>query len=286
MQLSRAQQAAGVFVRPYLPMGLYPATPFCHEQAAFHVEKDIAFSVVSIRHPLSRDYESKWLDPDEIRLCAALALSIEVGVFCLYPASDTYRLSDSTSRLEDPSFGAEVGALLRDALGNTDRSFYSEPLLPLTPPMEFKTNGAVDSSRAEALFDAIDPTDALLVRGLGALLKGQLLSRHYCFHTEACISLHVAMEASGELIRRRLRAHGKPDSYVDAADYLLDAFGEQNDGSGYFEAFNQDRNRAVHPAPHAGILPEAPLTADDFWDLYDQLVSVYEFLVTGAIRSE
>jgi hypothetical protein len=134
-------------------------------------------------------------------------------------------------------------------------------------------------------FNSIDVEDHLLIRGLGALIKGWPLDRHHLFHTEACISLHIAMEASRDIILRRLRASVANPSDVDAANYVARAFGEPESTEHYFAGYYEARIKSVHPTSRYGTFPEPPLAADDFYDLYLSLVAVFRFLIAGKLPS-
>lgn len=287
MKLTRTHTAKGTVVRVYLPQGLYPAKSFLHERAAFHVLDDIVFSVIRISRPNDEWLERPWSFPDEIRLMAAVALSTDGGMLYPYPSSLTFSLSGHGRRLKTPELGLEVAELLRAELPKVDRNVIRDPDLLALPPAKYETNEMnFRHEHMTTLFNAIDVRDDLMIRGLGALLKGPLLSQHHCFHTEACFSLHVAMEASGVMIRQHLEAEGKPSSYVDAGDFIAEAFGQNDRGIKYFQDFYDDRIVTSHPESRHGIFADAPLAADDFYDLYHNLIEVYDFILTGTVNAQ
>jgi hypothetical protein len=133
----------------------------------------------------------------------------------------------------------------------------------------------------------IDVGDHLLIRGLGALLKANMLGHHPEFLESACMSLWVAMEASLRIIQHKLREAGfERPTAKDAGAYIDRAFENKFESDGYFEDFYDDRIRTVHPESRFGVYPGAPLDADDFYDLHDMLAPLYDFLITGYVPEE
>jgi hypothetical protein len=65
-----------------------------------------------------------------------------------------------------------------------------------------------------------------------------MLATHFCFHTEACMSLH------------------------------------------YFADYYEHRIVAAERRSRLGTFPDAPMAADDFYDLHESLISVYHRLLT------
>ncbi|MGP0075862.1 MAG: hypothetical protein ACLPWF_28430 [Bryobacteraceae bacterium] len=126
-----------------------------------------------------------------------------------------------------------------------------------------------------------------MIRGLGALIRGFMLSSLSEFTESAGMSLWVSMEASFEIVKRILRARGieKPKA-KDAGDFLDDAFDNQFASEGYFPDYYEDRIKTVHPASRYGVFPGAGLSYDDVWGLATDLVHLYDFLVTGHVPDE
>lgn len=270
--------------------------------------------------------DSEWLKPEEIRLLSAIALSVpeDCGKVYFYP-DKAYKVDDAEYDLSDKEILNDLKKHLLSEMTDKDyydpRNFlirrqYAAPEYPASteseeledfedtsqePDLWFVSNppppailgGAkyrihdliLEVSRQKEIFDAIDIEDHLLIRGLGAFLKGDVLRAHSIFHTESCISLHIAMEATLQLILRRLKETIPNPSNKDASKFLGEAF-NSNYPERYFEDFYEDRIKAIHPASRFGIFPDAPLEADDFYDLYDPLRAVYDYLISGHVRTE
>ncbi|MFX0198723.1 MAG: hypothetical protein ACFFCW_21585 [Candidatus Hodarchaeota archaeon] len=286
----------GLILRAYSPLGFYPPGSFHHRDAIFVVQEDLIFSVVRFEVIELENYyaEREWVVPAEIRLLASLILSVPYicGLVCPYPDPGNYKLEDK-ERLDlgEKSVWPQFGSLLKEQISKREkeRVFHSDPtpLPPFAGGQSYKFNEkACDERHQIEIFNGIDLRDHLLIRGLGALVKGQLLARHDIFHENACMSLYVAMEASLHVILRRLRKTMNNPSNEDASVYLAKAFGRVTYPSKYFEEYYEDRIKTVHPASRFGTFPQPPLAADDFYDLYSDLVAVYDFLITGRIEEE
>jgi hypothetical protein len=150
-------------------------------------------------------------------------------------------------------------------------------------PKYLPSDLVLDTMRQKQLFDGIVIDDHLLIRGLGAFLKADILHVHSMFHTEGCISLHIAMEATLQLILRKLRKTISNPSNKDASRYIGEIFNSAYPEH-YFQQYYEDRIKTIHPANRFGTFPEAPLQADDFYDLYDPLRAIFHFLITGNVK--
>jgi hypothetical protein len=280
----------GVLLRAYAPLGFYPSTGFRHPDACFFVDESLIFSAVRFEPVKLADYdpEREWISPAEIRLLAAMSLAVPEGsgVVYAYPDSVGYRIKDPVPcDIMGEGFMIEARQSLCRELRARDSGFWNTvPVPPVFggPSYEFNTLTWPHAEQND-LFNSIDVEDHLLIRGLGALIKGWPLDRHHLFHTEACISLHIAMEASRDIILRRLRASVSNPSDVDAANYLAKAFGEPESTEHYFAGYYEDRIKSVHPASRYGTFPDPPLAADDFYDLYQALRDVFRFLIAGKV---
>jgi len=280
----------GILIRSYMPLGFYPKKALNLSNSAFVIDNHLIFSVVRFEAVELEEYyiEREWIIPEEIQLLSALALAVEDdnGKVYAYPHPVAFKIKDEGYDLSDKDTLKEFRKALIKRLKNEDNRFWHtvDPPPALGGP-EYRFNeNANDVERQIEIYNSIDLKDHLLIRGLGAFLKGDLLSVHHIFHTEACISLHIAMEATLQIILRRLRNTMQNPSNKDASEYLGQAFQSKYIPENYFEDYYRDRIVAVHPSNRIGTFPEAPLAADDFYDLYDQLRSVYDFLVTGNIR--
>jgi hypothetical protein len=280
----------GIIVRAYMPLGYYPKKALIHRDSSFVLDKKLIFSAARFKVVEIEEYyiEKEWIIPKEIKLLSSIALSVddEKGKVYAYPHPMSYKIKDIGYDLSDigtlSDFKSGLLQKLKDAKCSFWQTCYPPPALG-GPEYQINEN-ADDLSRQLEIYNAIALEDHLLIRGLGAFLKGDLLSVHHIFHTEACISLHIAMEATLQIILRRLRKKIHNPSNKDASEYICEVFQSQYTPEHYFEDYYTDRIVAVHPSNRIGTFPDAPLSADDFYDLYEQLRSVYDFLITGRVR--
>ena len=283
-----------ILVRAYSPLGFYPAEVMSHPEGVLVLDDDLIFSAVPEREIDVRPFPERiWVHPTELRLLAAVTLSVQHrhGKVYTYPDVMPVRVDvEEDQSLEDQSTQEFLRSQLIEEL--SARSSDHNPLFytPVPRPPHFSghtysfNKNAVDVNHQREVFESIDLDDDLLVRGLGALLKGEPLNVHHIFHTEACMSLYVAMEAAMHIVLRRLQNQMDNPSSRDASQYIADAFGNSSAPDQWFEEYYNDRIRTVHPnSRHFGVFPYAPLAADDYYDLYDQLRSLYDFLITGRI---
>ena len=280
----------GILLRAYMPLGFYPKNALNSPNSSFVVDNNLIYSVTRFKDVEIESYyiEREWIVPEEIQLLSAIALSVEddYGKVFAYPHPVGFKLKDEEYDLSDKRTLEEFGQILLKSLKNDAKKFWLtvDPPIALGGP-EYKFNeNAYDVNRQIEIYNSIDLRDHLLIRGLGAFLKGDLLSAHHIFHTEACISLHIAMEATLQIILRRLRNTIQNPSNKDASKYICEVFQSQYIPEHYFEDYYTDRIVAVHPSNRVGTFPDAPLAADDFADLYEELRSVYDFLLTGKVR--
>jgi hypothetical protein len=127
----------------------------------------------------------------------------------------------------------------------------------------------------------------VLMRGLQALIKSDMLARHGEFQEEGAIATFIALDASFQLVLRFLRAAGNPNpSAKDAGDWLFKTFDEPlgvngAEGMKYFETFYDQRIQTVHPASRFGDLPYAPVSVDDRIHLRQALPEVFAYVLLG-----
>jgi len=280
----------GILIRSYMPLGFYPQKALNLPNSAFVIDKHLIFSVVRFNVVELEGYyiEREWIIPEEVQLLSAVALAVEdgYGKVYAYPFPVSFKIEDKGYDLSDKDTLKEFRKALLKRLKIEKKRFWQTFVPPPAlggPEYQFNEN-ANDVERQIEIHNSIDLNDHLLIRGLGAFLKGDLLFVHHFFHTEACISLHIAMEATLQIILRRLKSTMQNPSNKDASKYLCQAFQSKYIPENYFEDYYRDRIVAVHPSNRFGTFPDAPLAADDFYDLYKQLRSAYDFLVTGNIR--
>ena len=98
------------------------------------------------------------------------------------------------------------------------------------------------------------------MRCLGALIKALMLFQHRAFGDAALYALFIALDASHQLLLRRLRLRGiaNPTSTDTARLVEEEAFGEELSGARYFEDHDSGRLHAFHPENRSGIYPYVP----------------------------
>jgi hypothetical protein len=224
----------GVTVRLLSPLGNYPTEGFRHHEAAMVLSPDVCAMPTAFRKvQLPEDYysEIEFLSPFEVRLLASVILSRvpDSGSILLYP-------TQLAMQRPGPGFDlSEVGAL--DELMTEFRVFVqSEPQYRKLhdPPLigglaySFNEHASLRHAHQHEIFDAIEVSDHLVIRGLGALIRAFMLFTFGEFTESAGMSLWVSMEASFEIIKGILRAQGidKPTA-KNAGDFVDDVFDNQ-----------------------------------------------------------
>ncbi|SCY12428.1 hypothetical protein [Nitrosospira sp. Nsp13] len=282
-------------VRVFHPRGRYPRARISQPEGLFWADEQIVFCVtLSMRGiPVNANVpysEMDWLTLEELRFIGSIFLCelwdeqqlIFYPVHYYSPVINRKNLDlmkDSTAEairnlviqgINGPNWGYQVAALQEC----------------LTHRYSLVEEDHVDLSRQSSIWQNIAPNDNLLLRGLSALLKSDMLSRYSEFFEEATITCFIALEASFRLILKRLTAEGaKNPNAKDAAKWLHDHFdkylGFEAPLERYFQEFYDQRVMTLHPSSRFGEFPYAPLMIDDFYHLRSSLRSIFAYLVTG-----
>ena len=142
--------------------------------------------------------------------------------------------------------------------------------------------------RQSLYFAGISTRDYVMLRGISALIKSDMLSSYYEFFEEATVSAFIAMEASFRLITRKLEAEGVANPTArEAAKWLFDHFDKPmgiapNGVERYFEEFYEQRVMTLHPASRFGDTPYAPVSHADYYHLRRALREILGYLATGS----
>jgi len=285
-------------------MGVYPSKSIKLSECVYVAGQDLCFSLVphyewNDDEPYS---EVQWLSVPEIRTYGALMLAVDreesFSAFYPYPFS----VSLVCPLVSGPIAWATeyVRPILVDALAEPDRLHhgYKYPArnsyryatdIPLPPVAggrvyDLREKG-IDYVLAQELHDAILPSDAIVLRGLSTLIKGGMLHFHYQFFEEAINTLYISMEASYRLVLRKLRETGNQQPTAkDAATFIHDAFNDVNRLEKYFEEDYERRITSFHPENRLGVFPHPPMMADDYYFLFNDLLEVYRYLLTGYVH--
>ena len=265
---------SGVFLRLYRP-GPYRAQPFLQPDAIYLASTD--FVVTAVWQDRSNQggsvSEVGWLYPEEVRLLACLALSIPEGHGSLrfvplertsleWPDALVLSANDAVRRV------AIRGRELAESLG-----------LGAYELADWHTSGA---EWERHVYEAIDPSNGLLVRGLHCLLKANRLAGEAEFAAEAYMNVSISREAALELIRERLRAEGNPSpSFDDAHAYVAANFLAGEHLADFLTYQHELWVETKHPNSAYGPVWIPQLMADDLYETYECLVSVYRHILSG-----
>lgn len=283
-------------VTQFRSCGTYPRGTFAMTTSLLHADDDIVFSVTyGSRWSANSDLpysEVNWLEPELIRLLGALMMTEQFpeGVRCrFYPIPHSDRVIDALSLdLAKPEVAEAVkNALLKEPPSNglTALEVYSKPVGWQRGYQFDKNELSIEDFPTYWL--SINATDHVLLRGIQALVKSDMLSTHPEFMEEATTATFIAMEASFQLVRRHLQSAGNPNpSSADAGKWLYETFDEPlglwtSEGMRYFEEFYDQRIQTVHPASRFGDVPYAPVQVDDWIHLRQALPGIFGYLVLG-----
>ena len=235
--------------------------------------------------------EIEYLSQFEIRALASILLSLrgDLAFLGLYPAP--YAMERRYIGV-DLSDAATVNKLMDEFAAFVRRVPLYQGEMHRPPLIGGLAYSYDDGSRLEHerqldIFDSIDVSDHLMMRGLGALVRAIMLERFTEFLESSAMSLYVAMEASMEIVKEIVCAEGNENPTAkDAGRFLDRIFGCEWEAEGYFEEYYEDRIKIIHPASSFGVFPGAALGVDDVWGLRRSLVHLYDFLVTGNVKEE
>lgn len=289
-------------VRVMSPMGVYPSKSIVLGESGLYISEDICFSVVEYfsDDPEPNDYysEVEWATIKEIRLYASLLLSINRDfTYCrIYPFRTSHKISITLGTPIAETFETIKARLIE--IMNEEPKLIDGHLHSTNPYRNSrgislpKAGGGIeydlrfegyDTQLQKILIQNIGITDYLLIRGLNTLLRSAILTTHYHFLEEAINTTFISLEASYRLVLRAIDGTGnKNPTSKDAAEYISKAFGEES-LERYFKEYYDSRIMTFHPESRFGIFPHAPLMADDCYDLFDDLIEVYRYLICGYV---
>lgn len=262
-----------------------------------HADEDIVFAVTyGRRWKASLDdlpySEVDWLEPELIRLLGALIMTEQLtdGIRCrFYPLPHSGRVIDveSFDLLQPGSAEVVKSALLRTPI------FHGAVALEECRKSVGWQNGFLFEMNELSIeefpvyWQGIKTADHVLLRGIQALIKSDMLATHEEFMEEATTATFIAMEASFQLVRRHLQTIGTPNpSSADAGKWVYETFDEPmgvwaSEGMRYFDEFYDQRIQTVHPASRFGDIPYAPVMVDDWIHLRETLPRIFAYLVLG-----
>ena len=294
---SKAKRSSYLAVRLFHPRGHYPRTIVSSPNALFSADEELVYSVIRVRNTVAYDdslpySEMDWIEIPELQFLGALLLceKIEEPRVSLYPVKHFIgRISTADLSLTDRSAPDNIKLLIQRSIIHPSEGTYYTSQINECGTHRYRLFAA-DRLSAELHLDYannIDKTDYVLLRGLGALIKADMLSSHPEFIEEAIVSCFVAMEASFQLALRLLKGCGieNPTAH-DAAVWLHETFDEPfglpaPSVEKYFEEFYTQRIMTLHPSSRFGDVPFAPLAVDDYYHLRPSLRQIFAYLVRG-----
>lgn len=296
-RLAKHRDRLGYQVTVFNPLGLYPKGTFHVPHGVYYADEEIVFSVVrgGSWHRLDADLpysELRGLSPDQLRLAAALMFCEKRGGarLMLYPEQDlNLRIDARRIRLDRADVVEEIRSLVIEECARSEsndstyiRSFAPQRPYELWPAEEF----ALD--RLNRFWDALDPLHYVLARGVHALMKADMLSRHPEFWEEATISCYIALDASFSYIKEVLAREGVLNASAhDAARWLHAHFNasfglpEPETSDRYFGEMYEQRVMTLHPSSRYGESPVAPMMYEDYMFLRRDLREIFAYLAAG-----
>lgn len=255
----------------------YPRVTFHHRNALYRATESLVYSVVLSEPPNEYGYnELAWANIGEIRLWGALAFAIAEG-------RGFYSFHPSEERNEAELSGGSIWAENLDVAA-ADR--YAQRLASRMPKQQHELHWvAPDAGEIAALYDALLQADNVLLRGVNCYLKSHILWRHPLFMEEMGINLYIALEAGLATLRRRFSAQaGRDVSYRDVHDHIRKTFTYGDALVDYWEDCRDDRHIVIHPDCDLGAEVMHPRNADDIYELFDPMLSLYRYILLGKPR--
>lgn len=239
------------------PLGSYPEESLISGQGCIFVSDRLCFSALRFwrRSQLETYSEVDRLGSAEVRLLAAAMLAAKSHYVTIKPYP-FYSLTVSvpprtkiSSRETRVKLGDNLLKQFKRQLG-APYAFPSEPLHapPALGGRPYNTLQELDWNRCKSLLGSISLSDKLLIRGLGALLKANMLLHFVEFAEAAGMQLFVALEASFRLFLRELARQGvSSPTNVAAGNFIHNAFGVTTPAEGYFVEDYEKRIMTLHP---------------------------------------
>ena len=265
-----------VWVRLLKPGYEYPDHVFKHHDALYYPSEDAVF-LVTKQQPSNLGAVftevAIWM-PEEIRLLGTLALSIPEGggrvTFSPWYSSVIPEIRIDSDLSSDNVIATCLEFAIQLYTSNRDAN---------SSPYILREVNRSDSDVEYNLFENIHLEDGLLLRGLYTLLKSQLLI-HANFMEEAFMNLQISREAAFQIIRGHLQYIGNPKpSQRDVYNYIRLNFQIGEPLVKDLEMQHDSWLETKHPLSPFGAEWASSLMADDVFEPYDPLISIYRHIV-------
>jgi hypothetical protein len=269
--------ASTVRIRLLSSIGLYPRGKVHGKRGTYSLGDRVSFVAVRTNESRVVKYHSDLtlLGFEEIRFLSAILLSMrpDYGVLRIYPGLP--RIIDEPENVEGLYEHAEKFALELASEG-------LPPAIPLLGAAPYQiSEQTINEGYFRKLLAKISIRDHLMLRGLSAILKSDMLKVHREFEEEASSILYIALEVAYQLTLRILRERGISNSNAyDAGEFLFSTFPNETPGIRFFEEFYEDRIKAFHPESRFGTFAFPPMTASDAYGLRAGLIAMFQYLIT------
>ncbi len=261
-------------------IGLYPRGHIAGKSGTYYLGDQLSFIAVRTHENRAVKHHSDLtlLGLEEIWFLAAILLSMrpDHGVLKLYPGVARVinePVNNDNLYEQAKQFASELA---------DDRFSHCVPILGGAP---YEISGqAINDKNFKQLLAKISIRDHLMLRGLSAILKADMLKAHREFEEEALSILYIAMEVAYQLTLRILRERGNPSpSALDAGEFLFATFPNEVAGMRFFEEFYEDRIKTFHPESRFGTFAFPPATASDAYGLRAALIAMFQYLITREV---
>jgi hypothetical protein len=275
----------GFRVRLMSPLGSYPADSFIAESASLVVATEICFSAARVKSEDWRFSEVDNLHAIEIPLLGSIILSGGGGERYIYPypTHNILTLESAADEALTENASSECKALLLDNLKKSLESWPADishrpPALGGTPYTLIPSRH--DDEERLVILRRLEAANPVVLRGVDALVKAHMAWNHAELGEAACIFLWIALDAAFSLTLEKLRKKGvtNPTS-KDAAKYVEQISGYNLVWEKFFEHDYKNRIRALHPDNRFGAEARPQFDADDFAELNDMLIPMFQYIV-------
>lgn len=296
-RLLNSYRQQSYIVRIFHPRGQYPRTKIMQRNALFWADEEMVFSVthsVPWRvHDEDAPYtEMDWLAPDEIQFLGSIFFSerrndAHIRFYPVFGYGP--RIAQKVLDLSRQSVAERIRDSIRIRLAHAPWGHHGQELNECqTLRYSLLDPNTLNLDRQPMYWAGISTRDYVMLRGISALFKSDMLSSYYEFFEEAIISAFIALEASFRLIVRKLEREGVRNAGArDAAQWLFKHFDEpmglpRPTIERYFEEFYDQRIMTLHPASRFGDNPYAPVSHDDYYHLRSSLREIFAYLAAGS----
>jgi hypothetical protein len=251
------------------------------------VTPEICFSVVRVEKEDWSFSEADSLTLLEIPLLGSILLSVRSGESYIYPYPTHQALLLETASKEDINDKciSECKDFLLDILKKPELGTWPADQIHRPPalggnPYELVSDRHSDRDR-RANLRQLESAGPVVIRGVSSLIKAHMAWKHAEMGEAACIFLWICLDAAHSLILQRLRETGvaNPTS-KDAVRYFEKISGYSIEWEKFFEEDYENRIRAIHPDNRFGAEARPQFLADDFYELNDMLIPLFQFLVS------